>query len=93
MDWLEGPFAGMQPGPHGDGAALLFELMAHLTRPEFHLCARMDARRSDCVGQSLSGARGDLVRCRKERRMMWRTTVSGNPGAVYAGERKSWVQA
>jgi len=22
MDWLEGPFVGMQPGPHGDGAAL-----------------------------------------------------------------------
>src|SRR5262249_12137023 len=35
MDWLEGPFVGMQPGPHGDGAALLAELMEHLTRPEF----------------------------------------------------------
>src|SRR5450432_4666212 len=23
MDWIEGPFVGMQPGPHGDGAALL----------------------------------------------------------------------
>ncbi len=27
----------------------------------------------------------------KERRLMWRTTVSGNPGAAYAGERKSWI--
>ena len=35
MDWLDGPFVGMQPGPHGDGAALLDELMAHYTRPEF----------------------------------------------------------
>lgn len=31
MDWLEGPFVGMQPGPNGDGASLLFELMAHMT--------------------------------------------------------------
>jgi hypothetical protein len=22
---------------------------------------------------------------------MWRTTVSGNPGAAYDGERKSWI--
>ena len=26
-----------------------------------------------------------------EQRMMWRTTVRGNPGAIYAGEAKSWV--
>ncbi len=24
---------------------------------------------------------------------MWRTTVHGNPGALYAGERKSWLPA
>ena len=24
-------------------------------------------------------------------REMWRTTVHGNPGAEYAGERESWV--
>jgi hypothetical protein len=23
--------------------------------------------------------------------MMWRTTVRGNPGAIYAGEKRSWV--
>ena len=23
--------------------------------------------------------------------MMWRTTVHGNPGAIYAGEAKSWI--
>jgi alpha-ketoglutarate-dependent taurine dioxygenase len=28
-----------------------------------------------------------------EARVMWRTTVSGNPGAAYAGERKSWIAA
>jgi taurine dioxygenase len=93
MDWLEGPFAGMQPGPHGDGAALLFALMSHLTRPEFVYVHEW--------------TRGDLVvwdnRClvhaatwfdaETEARVMWRTTVSGNPGTIYAGEKKSWVAA
>ena len=27
----------------------------------------------------------------KEQRMMWRTTVRGNPGALYAGEKRSWI--
>jgi taurine dioxygenase len=93
MDWFEGPFAGMQPGPHGDGAKLLFELMAHLTQPRFVYVHEW--------------TRGDLVvwdnRClvhaatwfdaEREARLMWRTTVSGNPGAGYAGERKSWIAA
>jgi taurine dioxygenase len=93
MDWLEGPFAGMQPGPHGDGAELLFALMSHLTRPEFVYIHEW--------------TRGDLVvwdnRClvhaatwfdaEREARVMWRTTVSGNPGAPYAGEKKSWIAA
>jgi taurine dioxygenase len=28
-----------------------------------------------------------------EGRLMWRTTVHGNPGAAYAGEKKSWLPA
>lgn len=93
MDWLEGPLVGMQPGPNGDGAELLFALMSHLTRPEFIYVH--------------DWTRGDLVvwdnRClvhaatwfdaEREARVMWRTTVSGNPGAAYAGEAKSWVAA
>jgi taurine dioxygenase len=93
MDWLEGPLAGMQPGPHGDGAELLHALMSHLTRPEFVYVHEW--------------TRGDLVvwdnRClvhaatwfdsENEARVMWRTTVSGNPGAAYAGEKKSWIAA
>lgn len=91
MDWHEGPFVGMQPGPHGDGAALLDELMAHMTRPEFVYVHEWTV--------------GDLVvwdnRClvhaatwydaEKEQRMMWRTTVRGNPGAIYEGEKRSWL--
>ena len=93
MDWLDGPIAGMQPGPHGDGGELLFALMSHLTRPEFVYVHEW--------------TRGDLVvwdnRClvhaatwfdaEHESRVMWRTTVSGNPGPAYAGESKSWIPA
>lgn len=91
MDWLEGPIAGMQSGPDGDGADLLFTLMSHLTRPEFVYVHEW--------------TRGDLVvwdnRClvhaatwfdaEKEARVMWRTTVSGNPDTAYSGEKKSWI--
>jgi taurine dioxygenase len=91
MDWVEGPFVGLEPGPSGDGARLLDELMAHLTRPEFVCVHEWDP--------------GDLVvwdnRClvhaaswfdaERLKRVMWRTTVHGNPGAAYASERKSWL--
>lgn len=93
MDWLEGPFVGMQPGPHGDGAALLDTLMSHLTQPEFVYVHEW--------------SKGDLIiwdnRCllhaatwfdaEREQRVMWRTTVSGNPSAAYAGEARSWLIA
>lgn len=91
MDWAEGPFVGMQPGPHGDGAALLDELMSHLTRPEFVYVHEWDP------GDLLVWDNRCLVHAAtwfdaaREKRLMWRTTVSGNPGAIYAGERKSWI--
>ena len=93
MDWLEGPLVGMQPGPHGDGAALLCELMTHLTRPEFvyvHEWTRGDVLVWDnrCLVHAATWF--DAAR---QARVMWRTTVSGNPGAAYAGERKSWIAA
>ncbi|MBL6455032.1 TauD/TfdA family dioxygenase [Belnapia sp. T6] len=93
MDWLEGPIAGLEPGPHGEGARLLEALMAHLTQPRFVYVHEWTA--------------GDLViwdnRClvhaatwfdaERLERVMWRTTVSGNPGEAYAGEAKSWLAA
>ncbi|MBM3547939.1 MAG: TauD/TfdA family dioxygenase [Alphaproteobacteria bacterium] len=93
MDWLDGPFVGMEPGPKGEGAALLQELMSHITQPRFVYVHEWDA--------------GDLLiwdnRClmhaatwydaAKLERVMWRTTVSGNPGDAYAGEKKSWIPA
>jgi len=93
MDWLDGPIVGMQPGPHGDGAALLFELMTHLTRPEFvyvHEWTQGDVLVWDnrCLVHAATWFDAE-----KEQRVMWRTTISGNPGAAYAGEQKSWIAA
>jgi taurine dioxygenase len=92
MDWVDGPIVGMEPGPDGAGARLLDELMAHLTQRQFVYVHEWDP--------------GDLViwdnRClvhaatwfdaASHERVMWRTTVHGNPGAAYAGERKSWLR-
>lgn len=91
MDWFDGPFVGMQPGPHGDGAALLDELMAHYTQPRFVYVHEWSA------GDLLVWDNRCLVHAatwydaEKEQRLMWRTTVRGNPGPIYAGERRSWI--
>ena len=91
MDWVDGPFVGLQPGPRGEGAALLDELMAHYTRPEFvyvHEWTVGDLVVWDnrCLVHAATWYDGD-----KEQRMMWRTTVRGNPGAIYQGEARSWL--
>ena len=93
MDWIEGPFVGMEPGPHGDGAKLLDELMSHMTRPEFvyvHEWTQGDVLVWDnrCLVHAAT-----WYDAAKEQRMMWRTTVRGNPGMLYAGEKRSWVPA
>jgi taurine dioxygenase len=93
MDWIEGPFVGMQPGPNGDGADLLFALMTHMTRPEFvyvHEWSRGDVLVWDnrCLVHAAT-----WYDAAKETRLMWRTTVRGNPGELYAGERNSWIAA
>jgi len=93
MDWLDGPIVGMQPGPVGDGAELIYELMTHFT--------------SSAFTYAHDWKEGDLViydnRClihsatwyddSSHDRLMWRTTVSGNPGPEYAGESPSWIPA
>lgn len=93
MDWLEGPIAGMEPGPHGAGGKLLEQLMAHVTQRRFvyvHEWTRGDLVIWDnrCLVHAATWFDAD-----HERRVMWRTTVSGNPGPGYAGERKSWIAA
>ncbi|MBV9825979.1 MAG: TauD/TfdA family dioxygenase [Alphaproteobacteria bacterium] len=91
MDWVDGPIVGLEPGPHGDGAALLDELMTHLTRPEFvyaHEWERGDVLVWDnrCLVHTATWFDAEV-----EGRVMWRTTVHGNPGPLYAGESKSWL--
>jgi len=91
MDWVDGPLVGMEPGPHGDGARLLDELMTHLTQPQFVYAHEWDA------GDVLVWDNRCLVHtatwfdAEHHERVMWRTTVHGNPGALYAGETKSWL--
>jgi len=91
MDWFEGPFVGMESGPHGDGAKLLDALMTHFTRPEFvyvHEWQQGDLLVWDnrCLVHTATWYDGE-----REKRLMWRTTVRGNPGEIYAGEARSWV--
>ncbi|MEL0020549.1 MAG: TauD/TfdA family dioxygenase [Rickettsiales bacterium] len=93
MDWIDGPFVGMEPGPDGAGGKLLYELMAHFTRPEFVYAHEWDA--GDLViydNRTLIHA-ATWFDAEEHQRLMWRTTVSGNPGAAYAGEAKSWLAA
>ena len=91
MDWQEGPLIGMETGPYGDGARLLDELMTHLTRPEFiyvHEWSPGDLLVWDnrCLVHAAT-----WFDAAAHERLMWRTTVHGNPGRAYAGERKSWI--
>ena len=93
MDWIDGPFVGMEPGPDGEGAKLLYKLMSHYTKPEYVYAHEWD--KGDLViydNRTLIHA-ATWFDAELHQRLMWRTTVSGNPGAEYAGEAKSWVVA
>ncbi len=91
MDWILGPFAGMEPGPDGEGAALLYEIMAHYTQPRFTYAHEWED------GDLIVYDNRCLAHCAtwfdaaRHERLMWRTTVWGNPGALYEGEGRSWV--
>jgi hypothetical protein len=41
----------------------------------------------------MPGACAYLVQASREDRVMWRATISGNPGAAYAGEQESRIAA
>jgi len=91
MDWVEGPVAGLEPGPYGEGAHLLEALITHLTQPQFvyaHEWTRGDLLVWDnrCLVHAATWFDSDNIQ-----RLMWRTTVSGNPGSIYRGETKSWI--
>lgn len=92
MDWVEGPFADMEPGIDGEAAELLYELMSHYTQPAFTYAHDWDE--GDLViydNRSLIHSATWFDADRYQRRM-WRTTVHGNPGPLYDGEARSWAR-
>jgi taurine dioxygenase len=91
MDWIEGPLVDMAPGPDGDGAELLYELMTHFTQPQFTYTHDWD--QGDIVvydNRSIIHS-ATWFDADAHDRLMWRTTVTGNPGPEYDGERRSWI--
>ena len=91
MDWTQGPFVGMEPGPEGDGAALLYEIMLHLTQPQFVYAHEWEKGNLVIYDNHTLLHAATWFDAEKHGRVMWRTTVRGNPGAEYVGERKSWL--
>ena len=91
MDWIDGPFVGMEPGPEGDGAKLLYQLMRHITQPKFTYVHEWSQ------GDLLIWDNRNLLHCatwydaQNHQRLMWRTTARGNPGELYSGEGRSWL--
>ena len=81
----------MEPGPDGEGGRLLYELMSHYTDERFVYVHEWQA------GDLVIYDNRSLVHCatwfdaERHERVMWRTTVWGNPGRDYANERPSWL--
>lgn len=90
MDWVHGPFVGMEPGPHGDGARLLYDLMAHYTQPCFVHVQEWQAGDMVIYDNRCTIHTATWFDAEAHGRLMWRTTVWGNPGKLYEGERRSW---
>ncbi|BBK31767.1 alpha-ketoglutarate-dependent taurine dioxygenase [Stella humosa] len=91
LDWINGPVVGMEPGPDGEGGGLIRELMSHLTQPQFTYAQDWDDGDmiiwdNRCLVHAATWFDAD-----RHQRLMWRTTVRGNPGPEYAGERRSWI--
>ena len=93
MDFVDGPIAGLSPGLEGEGAGLLHELLVHATQQKFVYIHGWN------VGDLVIGDNRNLLHCAtwydadQFSRLMWRTTVMGNPGVEYQGEAKSWIPA
>ena len=91
MDYVDGPVVGLGTGPDGEGARLIRDLLVHATQPEFVYCHEWQA------GDLLIADNRNLLHCatwydaEQYSRLMWRTTVMGNPGDEYKGESKSWI--
>ena len=91
MDYVDGPVAGLESGFDGAGARLIHELLTHSTQEKFVYTHEWEK------GDLLIGDNRNLLHCAtwydsdKHSRLMWRTTVMGNPGDEYNEEEKSWI--
>jgi taurine dioxygenase len=91
MDFVDGPIAGLESGPQGEGAKLLRELLRHATCDEFVYVHEWEP------GDLVIADNRNLLHCAtwydaaQYIRLMWRTTVMGNAGEEYAGEEKTWI--
>ena len=93
MDWLDGPIADMEAGPKGAGAQLLYKLMSHYTQPCFTYAHDWDADDLVIYDNRCLIHSATWYDVTAHDRLMWRTTIVGNPGEEYAGEAKSWIPA
>ena len=92
MDWYEGPIAGLEPGPEGEGARLLYELMSHYTDARFVYAHEWQAGDLIIYDNRSTIHAATWFDADTYERCMWRTTVWGNPGPEYAGEDMSWLR-
>lgn len=90
MDWIIGPFLGMEPGPDGDGARLLYELMHHYTAPAFTYAHEWRAGDMTIYDNRSTIHSATWFDADNHQRIMWRTTTYGFPDPYYAGEVRSW---
>ena len=91
MDFVIGPFVGLESGPRGAGARLLRALLEHVTQPRHvyvHEWDEGDLVIHDNRSMLHTPTWYDSARFP---RVMWRTTVAGDPGAEYAIGTKSWL--
>lgn len=93
LDWINGPVVGLETGVDGEGAKLIYELMAHYTRPEFVYVKAWSAGDLVIYDNRSTIHAATWFDAERHGRVMWRTTVWGNPGAAYAGESRSWETA
>ena len=91
MDYVDGPVDGMATGPDGAGAGLIRRLLVHATQDAFVYAHAWEQ------GDLLVTDNRNLLHCatwydaEHYTRLMWRTTVMGNPGDEYKNEANSWI--
>ena len=78
MDWFDGPFVGLEPGPYGEGAKLLDALMTHYTSPAFiyvHEWTQGDVLVWDNRCLMHQATPWDMT----QPRVMWHSRIAGDP--------------